>query len=143
MRRFQLVIFWNDAMKTVEFADPDMDNLCLCEHLKRNGSVFDYHVAEDKIFSYDTSPPIIKRNDSMLDYHVELADGMTGIGGDESLIDAEKTALVRALRRSGWIQKEAAKRLRRSARKMNYLVRKHNIEYPWRINCRKKRETDW
>jgi len=46
-----------------------------------------------------------------------------------NLEQLEKTALVEALKRSNWIQKEAAKLLGVSSRVMNYKVHKHGITH--------------
>jgi transcriptional regulator with GAF, ATPase, and Fis domain len=46
-----------------------------------------------------------------------------------NLESLEKTALLEALRRSNWIQKEAAKLLGVSSRVMNYKVHKHGITH--------------
>src|SRR5713101_1267670 len=46
-----------------------------------------------------------------------------------NLEQLEKTALLEALRRSNWIQKEAAKLLGISSRVMNYKVHKHGITH--------------
>jgi DNA-binding NtrC family response regulator len=46
-----------------------------------------------------------------------------------NLESLEKTALLEALKRSNWVQKEAAKLLGVSSRVMNYKVHKHGITH--------------
>lgn len=48
---------------------------------------------------------------------------------------SEKDLLVEALEQSGWIQKDAAQRLGVTARKLNYMIKKHGITNSrWRRN---------
>ncbi len=51
------------------------------------------------------------------------------------LRDVERELLLQALERSGWVQKEAARLLRMSRRKLNYRIRLLGIRHPsWRRN---------
>jgi len=61
----------------------------------------------------------------------EHSIGMTpALAADLLNLEAlEKTALLEALKRSNWIQKEAAKLLGVSSRVMNYKVHKHGITH--------------
>lgn len=53
----------------------------------------------------------------------------------KDLEESEKDLLVEALRLSEWIQKDAAIRLGVTARKLNYMIRKHGITHArWRRN---------
>jgi len=52
-----------------------------------------------------------------------------------SLEEMERDLVVTALRRSGWVQKDAATRLGISRRKLNYMVQRMGITHPsWRRN---------
>jgi len=57
-------------------------------------------------------------------------------GGEEpTLAELERAAVLGALRRTGWVQKEAARRLGISRRKLNYMIRRMGITHPsWRRN---------
>ncbi len=53
----------------------------------------------------------------------------------KDLEESEKDLLVDALRLSDWVQKDAATRLGVTARKLNYMIKKHAITHPrWRKN---------
>jgi DNA-binding NtrC family response regulator len=55
--------------------------------------------------------------------------------GGVDLRDVERELLLQALERSGWVQKEAARLLRMSRRKLNYRIRLLGIRHPsWRRN---------
>ena len=48
---------------------------------------------------------------------------------------SEKDLLMDALQLSDWVQKDAAGRLGVTARKLNYMIKKHAITHPrWRKN---------
>ncbi|MBW2385362.1 MAG: sigma-54-dependent Fis family transcriptional regulator [Deltaproteobacteria bacterium] len=52
-----------------------------------------------------------------------------------SLRDVERDVVVAALRRTGWVQKDAAKILGVSRRKLNYMIQKMGLTHPtWRRN---------
>jgi len=56
-------------------------------------------------------------------------------GREPTLEEVEREAVLGALRRSGWVQKEAARRLGISRRKLNYMIRRMGITHPsWRRN---------
>jgi DNA-binding NtrC family response regulator len=49
--------------------------------------------------------------------------------------DAERALIVAALKRTHWVQKEAAELLRMSRRRLNYRIRRLGISHPsWRVN---------
>jgi transcriptional regulator with GAF, ATPase, and Fis domain len=49
--------------------------------------------------------------------------------------DVERSLLIEALERVGWVQKDAAALLRMSRRRLNYRIRKLGITHPsWRRN---------
>lgn len=51
------------------------------------------------------------------------------------LRDVERRLVLAALRRSGWVQKDAAALLRVSRRKLNYMIQKMGVKHPsWRRN---------
>jgi DNA-binding NtrC family response regulator len=51
------------------------------------------------------------------------------------LRDVERTLVLGALQRSGWVQKDAARLLGVSRRKLNYMIRRMAITHPsWRRN---------
>ncbi len=51
------------------------------------------------------------------------------------LDQAERALVLAALERAGWVQKDAAKQLQVSPRKLNYMIRKMGITHPsWRRN---------
>ncbi len=53
----------------------------------------------------------------------------------KNLETSEKDLLVEALDLCGWVQKDAASRLGVTARKLNYMIKKHNITHSrWRRN---------
>ncbi len=55
--------------------------------------------------------------------------------GPKDLQTGEKEMLMEALEHSDWIQKDAAQRLGITARKLNYMVKKHGITHNrWRKN---------
>jgi transcriptional regulator with GAF, ATPase, and Fis domain len=57
-----------------------------------------------------------------------------------SLADLERALVVEALRNSRWVQKEAARRLGVSPRKLNYMIASMGITHPsWRRNRRPDR----
>jgi DNA-binding NtrC family response regulator len=64
------------------------------------------------------------------------ASWSTGLAGEELRLDAvERTIVNEALRRSGWVQKEAAHLLGVSRRKLNYIIARMGLTHPsWRRN---------
>ncbi len=53
----------------------------------------------------------------------------------KDLTSSEKDLLLEALEVSDWVQKDAASRLGITARKLNYMVKKHGITHArWRKN---------
>jgi DNA-binding NtrC family response regulator len=82
---------------------------------------------------------------------IEVADlGLAGrpaperVGGEELVRlppggihyrEVERALILQALARVGWVQKEAARLLRMSRRKLNYRIRRLGITHPsWRVN---------
>jgi DNA-binding NtrC family response regulator len=56
-------------------------------------------------------------------------------GGGVDLGEMERSLVVEALQRAGWVQKDAARLLGVSRRKLNYMVRRMGITHPgWRRN---------
>jgi DNA-binding NtrC family response regulator len=56
-------------------------------------------------------------------------------GGRVDLREVERSLVVEALRRAGWVQKDAAQLLGVSRRKLNYMVQRLGITHPgWRRN---------
>ncbi len=77
----------------------------------------------------------------------ELALGDRGAGGEPggwqpelpaegiALADVERSLVLEALRRVGWVQKDAAELLGISRRKLNYMIQRMGITHPtWRRN---------
>ena len=51
------------------------------------------------------------------------------------LREMERSLVIEALERAGWVQKDAARLLGVSRRKLNYMIRKMGITHPgWRRN---------
>ncbi len=77
---------------------------------------------------------ILEENISMLET-VGPTQVQTEVNPPETLESSEKEQLLKALKKSLWIQKDAAKRLGISPRALNYKIRKFGITHPrWRKN---------
>jgi two-component system response regulator AtoC len=77
---------------------------------------------------------ILEENISMLET-VGATQVRTEVNPPETLESHEKEQLLKALKKSLWIQKDAAKRLGISPRALNYKIRKFGITHPrWRKN---------
>ena len=77
---------------------------------------------------------ILEENISMLE-PVRPTQVQTEVNSPETLESHEKEQVLKALEKSLWIQKDAAKRLGISPRALNYKIRKFHITHPrWRKN---------
>jgi transcriptional regulator with GAF, ATPase, and Fis domain len=62
---------------------------------------------------------------------------MAGGGDPLSLEESERIAIIRALEKSAWVQKDAAPLLGVSRRALNYKIQKYGIEIPRRRAAKK------
>ncbi len=60
-----------------------------------------------------------------------------GEGDPLSLEESERIAIIRALEKSGWVQKDAAPLLGVSRRALNYKIQKYGIDIPRRRTAKK------